>query len=137
MDPLAVSASPLLPLIGGSVILLVLHVLMQSMIATTELGSAWNAGPRDKQKRPAGKFAGRAERASANFRETYPGFLALAFGLLLAGKAAGIGLAGAGIWMACRLVYIPLYLCGISYVRSLVWLGSMAGMGLMFLALMF
>jgi len=137
MDPLAVSASPLLPLIGGSVVLLVLHVLMQSVIATKELGSAWNAGPRDEHKRPAGKFAGRAERASANFRETYPGFLALAFGLLLAGKVQGLGLAGAVMWMACRIVYIPLYLAGIPYVRSLVWVGSMAGLGLMFLALMF
>jgi uncharacterized MAPEG superfamily protein len=119
------------------VVLLFVHVLLQGMTATRELGSAWNAGPRDGDRRPTGILAGRAERASANFRETYPAFVALALALLVAARGDGLGLTGAWIWFACRLVYIPLYLTGIPYIRSLAWMGAAIGLALMFAALLF
>jgi uncharacterized MAPEG superfamily protein len=137
MEPVSMSASPLVLLLGWSVVLLIAHVLLQGMLATRELGSAWNAGPRDDNKQPVGKLAGRAARASSNFRETYPAFVALAAGLLFTGETSGLGLTGAIVWFVGRIVYYPLYLAGIPYIRSLVWVGSMAGLGLMFLALVF
>lgn len=137
MEPVSASASPLVLLLAWSVVLLVAHVLLQGMLATKEFGQEWNAGPRDDNKQPAGKLAGRAARASSNFRETYPAFVALAAALLFTGEASGIGLIGAIIWFVGRIVYYPLYLAGIPYIRSLVWLGAMAGLGLMFLALVF
>ena len=135
MEPVSASASPLALLLAWSVVLLVAHVLLQGMFATKELGTEWNAGPRDGNKRPESKLAGRAVRASSNFRETYPAFIALAAGILFTGEASGLGLAGAIVWFVGRIVYYPLYLAGIPYIRSLVWLGSMAGLGLMFLSL--
>lgn len=137
MDTAALTLSPLLALVGWSVVLLVFHIGLQGMTATLELGSAWNAGPRDEGRKPSGVLAGRAGRASDNFRETYPAFVALALALVLAGDNAGWGLTGAWIWLLCRLVYIPLYLAGVPYVRSLVWLGSLAGLLVMFAALVF
>jgi len=137
MEPVSASASPLVLLLAWSVVLLVAHVLLQGMLATKELGTEWNAGPRDEGKQTAGKLAGRAARASSNFRETYPAFIALAAGLLFTGEVSGLGLTGAIIWFVGRIVYYPLYLAGIPYIRSLVWLGAMAGLGLMFLALAF
>ena len=137
MEPVSASASPLVLLLAWSVILLVAHVLLQGMLATKELGTEWNAGPRDENKQPESKLAGRAARASSNFRETYPAFIALAAGLLFTGEVSGLGLTGAIIWFVGRIVYYPLYLAGIPYIRSLVWLGAMAGLGLMFLALAF
>lgn len=135
MEPGVLSASPFLPLVGWSVVLLVAHILLQGWTATKELGTEWNAGPRDDGLRPSSHMAGRAERASGNFRETYAGFVALALALTLARETNGLGLWGAWLWLACRVVYIPLYLAGVPYVRSLVWVGSMAGLGMMFLAL--
>ncbi|WP_280992072.1 MAPEG family protein [Ochrobactrum sp. 19YEA23] len=129
--------SPYLPLVGWSVVLLVAHVLLQAMTATRELGTDWNAGPRDEGLKPSGAIAGRAERASTNFRETYPAFIALALALTLKGDASVWGIYGAWLWFACRIVYIPLYLAGIPYIRSLIWVGSMVGLGVMFLALIF
>jgi len=35
------------------------------------------------------------------------------------------------------VIYIPLYLAGVPYIRSLVWLGSMLGLALMLFVLMF
>ncbi|OEI84073.1 hypothetical protein GRI33_09410 [Brucella sp. BO3] len=135
MEPGVLSASPFLPLIGWSVVLLVVHILSQSMMATQELGSRWNAGPRDESLKPSGRLAGRAERASANFRETYPAFIALTLALVLKGDPSGWGILGAWLWFFSRIVYIPLYLAGIPYLRSFVWLISLVGLGIMLLAL--
>jgi uncharacterized MAPEG superfamily protein len=137
MEPVSASASSLVLLLAWSVVLLVAHVLLQGMLATKELGTEWNAGPRDDDKQPASKLAGRAARASSNFRETYPAFVALAATLLFIGETSGLALIGAIIWFVGRIVYYPLYLAGIPYIRSLVWTGAMAGLGLMFLALAF
>ncbi|MCM2293408.1 MAPEG family protein [Allorhizobium sp. BGMRC 0089] len=137
MQPSFFAASPMLPLIGISIVLLVVHILLQGMTATRELGTTWNAGPRDGDRKPEGKLAGRAARASMNFRETYPAFLALAFGVILAGDPSGLARMGAWLWLAARLLYIPLYLTGIPYIRSLVWVASMLGLAMMFIVLMF
>ena len=115
-----------------SVVLLMVHILLQSSIATRELGRDWNAGPRDEDRRTGSALAGRARRASANFRETYPAFLALVLGLAIGGDAWNLGLTGALVWFLARIVYIPLYLGGVAYIRSLVWLVAMGGLALMF-----
>lgn len=133
----AAAASPLLWPVGWSVVLLFLHVMLQGVTATRELGSAWNAGPRDDGRKVMSVIAGRAERASANFRETYPAFIALALALAIAGKGTGLGLTGAWLWLGFRIVYIPLYLAGIAYVRSFAWLGAGIGLAMMFVALVF
>ena len=131
------SSSPFLPLIGWSVVLLVFHILLQGWTVTRELGSQWNAGSRDDGQKPSGHLAGRAERASNNFRETYPAFVALALALVFKGDAATVGLYGTWIWFICRIIYIPLYLAGIPYIRSLVWVGSLIGLAMMIFNLVF
>ena len=135
MDMSSLSASPLLPMVGWSAVLLVIHVLLQAFTTSAEaartLGGSWNPGPRDVGFAPSGKIAGRAARTSANFRETYPAFVALALALVLAGDPAGWGLAGGWLWFVARLVYIPLYLAGIPYIRSLAWIVSLAGLAIM------
>ena len=128
MDTAVLSASPFPALVAGSVLLLLFHIALQGMLATRELGSAWNAGPRDEQKKPSGALAGRADRASANFRETYPAFIGLALALAIAGDTSGWGLIGTWMWIVFRILYIPLYLAGIPYIRSLIWVGSAAGL---------
>ncbi|MBO3762469.1 MAPEG family protein [Ciceribacter sp. L1K23] len=135
MEPASVADSPLVLLLAWSVVLLLAHILLQGVLATKELGTAWNAGPRDDERQPSGKLAGRASRASANFQETYPAFVALAAGLLFTDQVDGLGLTGAVVWFVARLGYYPLYLAGVPYIRSIVWLASMAGLGLMFLEL--
>ncbi|XUY26528.1 MAPEG family protein [Agrobacterium sp. rho-8.1] len=137
MQPTFLAASPFLPLVGISVILLIGHIMLQAMTATKEFGRDWNASPRDDGKKVQGKIAGRAERAAANFRETYPAFIALAFGVIMAGDPIGLALIGAWLWVVCRIIYIPLYLAGIPYVRSLIWVGSMIGLTLMLFVLLF
>lgn len=117
--------------LGWSTILLLVHVCLQGQLVTAERGLGWNAGARDGEQKPLGPLAGRAERASRNFLETYPAFVALALGLAVSGRSGGIGETGALLWIAARLVYIPLYLFGVPYLRSLVWLASILGLAFM------
>ena len=79
----------------------------------------------------AERNAGRAERASANFRETWPIFIALALGLAVTGRSGGIAATGAWVWFLARVAYVPLYIFGVRYVRSLAYLVSMVGLVMM------
>lgn len=135
METLASANGPYMVLLAFSAILLFLHIGLQDFLATKELGFAWNVGPRDESKKPKGALAGRAERALANFKETYPAFVGLILGAALTGDVAGWGLTGGWIWFVARITYIPLYFLGIPYVRSLAWFVSVVGLVIMLLSL--
>jgi uncharacterized MAPEG superfamily protein len=136
MEPASANATHVAVLLSLSVVLLIFHILLQGSLATRELGSAWNAGPRDDGKEPQTPRAGRAGRASKNFQETYPAFIGLLLGLAFLGDSSGFGIVGGWVWLVARIVYIPLYLAGIPYVRSLVWVLSIVGLLIMMLALL-
>lgn len=127
--------APELIVLGWSVVLLALLIALQSQLSTFERGLGWNAGPRDDAKEPLGPIAGRAERALKNFLETYPAFIGLALALAVSGRTGGLGALGAWLWFGARVAHVPLYLFGVTYVRSLAWALSAAGLGLMLIRL--
>ena len=116
-----------LVILAFSVLLLFVHIGMQGMLATRERGSAWNAGPRDGDMPALSPLAGRAERALSNFNETYPAFIVAVLTVVVAGRTGGWSELGVWLWLVARLGYIPLYLAGIPYIRSLVWVASGVG----------
>ena len=121
--------------LGLSVVLLIVQILLQAQTAIPELGLDYAAGPRDEPRPVKSTTAGRARRALANLLETYPGFIALVLALAVSGKAGGLGATGAWIWLAARVIYVPLYLSGISMVRTVVWGVSLIGLILMLIRL--
>ncbi|WP_235535132.1 MAPEG family protein [Sphingomonas sp. Leaf339] len=123
-------------LLGWSTVLLFAHIMVQGQTVTRERGLDWNAGPRDDSAAPLGPLAGRAQRALTNFQETYPAFIGLALALAVTDRTGGIGAVGAATWFVARIAYIPLYLFGVPYVRSLCWLVSILGLLLMLIRLM-
>lgn len=106
-----------LALSGG---LLFAQLALQSILLTRQLGSEYNAGPRDEQREVTG-IAGRAERAFRNFLETFPLFAAVALAVHVTGKADWWTGLGAALYFWARVAYLPLYLAGIPYLRSAVW----------------
>ena len=76
---------------------------------------------------PALGIAGRAERAAKNQMEAMVLFLALVLAAQVAGKGAQAAY-GATIFFWARLVYWPVYLAGIIYLRTLVWFVSLFGL---------
>jgi len=80
-------------------------------------------------------LGGRAERAAANTKENFILFAAVA----LTAQLAGLGeqaTAGAAVFFWARVVYLPVYLLGITYLRSAVWGVGVVGLGMMVLALL-
>ena len=123
--------------LGASVVLLLVYIGAQAGLMTRDLGREFNVSARDEQPEPKGVMAGRAERALANLLETYPAFVALALALAVTGRSGGAGAIGAAVWFWARVVYLPLYLFGIPYVRTAVWSVSALGLGGMLYRLFF
>jgi uncharacterized MAPEG superfamily protein len=119
---------------AAAVLIGIIHLLWAAAAAQPQRGLKWNAGPRDEPVVLTG-VAGRLERAFANFRETFPFFVALVAVDYLGGRLGALTAYGAGLYVVARAVYIPLYALGVPFVRSLVWLASMVGILMLLLAL--
>lgn len=87
-------------------------------------------GSRDVQPEPS-VIAGRLERAKDNLREALPIFIALALLALTRGANQEAEARGALVFLIARVVYVPAYVSGIPWLRSLVWLVSMLGLLMM------
>jgi uncharacterized MAPEG superfamily protein len=81
-------------------------------------------------------FAGRAGRAARNLLETLVLFTALLLAVQSAGKSGSVTLLGATLFLWSRLVYWPVYLIGIPYIRTLLWWLSIIGLALLVSALL-
>ena len=135
---------PVLQLAGMSVELTMLSLaivlgLFQLLIAAragnSQRGLKWNVGARDEPPPPVGKVAGRLERAFRNFLETFPFFAAAVLIAALAGRHNWATIWGAQLYIAARIVYLPLYAFGVPVLRTLVWLGATIGILLIVAAL--
>lgn len=113
--------------LAWAAVLGLVQLLLAATLMTAQRGSRWNVGPRDGQPPPLTGVAGRAERAFRNFLETFPFFAAAVLGVVAAGRTGEASALGVQLYLWARIAYVPLYLAGIPYLRSLVWSGAMAG----------
>ena len=124
-----------LSLLIWSTTLFALYVGAQSLLYRKQYGVDHAAGARDGDPAPASPMLGRAERALHNLLETYPVFVALAVAAVLADRSGWLTQWGAQLYFWSRIIYLPLYLTGVKYLRSLVWLVSAIGLMMMFFGL--
>lgn len=121
--------------------LAVLLGLFQLMIAArtgnSQRGLKWNVGARDQPAPPVSAVAGRLERASRNFMETFPFFAVIVILLALVGRHNWATVWGSEVYLAARIVYLPLYGFGVPAVRTLVWLIALLAILLLLAALFF
>jgi uncharacterized MAPEG superfamily protein len=121
-----------LTLLIWSTVLLGAYLGAQSLLFRRDVGIAYTQTPMDEDK-PTSIHTQRATRALRNFLETYGVFIALAVATELAGRSDALTQWGAIVWFACRWAYLPLYVFGVPYVRSMVWFVSGLGLAAMFL----
>jgi len=110
-----------------AVVLGLVQLMVATAMATHELGTAWNLSPRDKPAKPVSTVTGRMLRAFANFKETFVFFAVAVLAVTLLNKANTTSALGAQIYVWARLAYVPVYAAGITVVRTLIWLVSLAG----------
>ena len=116
-----------LKILGWSVCLGLLHVAIAATLITQQRGLRWNAGNRDGEPKALTGLAARADRASRNFLETFPFFAAAVLAIAVLGKNTSQTAFGAELYVWARLAYLPVYIIGIPYLRTLVWSAAMAG----------
>jgi len=106
------------------------HIFAAGHVKTKQYGAQWNMGARDEELPPPAPIVGRMMRAQTNYFETFP----IAVAALLIVAVAGIGTLwtalGAWIWLGARIAYLPAYATGVRVVRTLIFLVSMAGLGM-------
>ena len=100
----------------------------------TKEGRDIGLGNRDNLQE-ATPMGGRAERAAKNSIEAAVFFVPLALIADAAGLDAEVML-GAQVAFWGRIAYVPIYIAGIKYLRSLVWIVGVVGYGMMISAML-
>ena len=118
-----------------TLVLALIQIFLPAGARTGEFGSKWNAGARDHTPASTRPLTGRLERAQANLYETLPLFIGAVLIADVANRTGALTVWGAAFYFWARVVYVPLYALGIPYVRSLVWLVSLAGLIMILTAL--
>lgn len=119
--------SEILVLAWGAILLLA-NIFLAGHLKTRQYGADWNIGARDEQMPPLEPHAARVKRAQDNLLETFPIAIAALVGVVLAGRTSGTTTAGAWIWLAARVVYLPVYWAGIKGLRTVIFLISLIGL---------
>lgn len=80
-------------------------------------------------------WVGRGQRAHRNMLESLVPFAALVLVAHVAGRENAMTALGAQIFLGARIAYAAVYLAGIPYLRTLVWIVALSGMSLILLQL--
>lgn len=124
-----------LSMLCWSVVLGLLQIAIAATCSVSQRGLGWAAGARDAVLPPLTGIGGRLDRARANFLETFPLFLAVVLAAHLLQRHDHMTVLGAQLYFWARLIYVPLYVAGIPYVRTLAWAVSIVGVVLLLVAL--
>ena len=124
--------------LAASAILTFVMLLVASLLrarAWTPHGMGVAFGNRDNLPE-ATPLSGRAERAARNMLEGMLLFITVMLAAQIAGVVGPRVALGTQLFFWARLVYFPVYLAGIAYVRTAVWAVSIVGLGIIVSALM-
>jgi uncharacterized MAPEG superfamily protein len=111
-------------------VLLFIHIFVATRFKTAQYGRQWNVGARDEALPPANPMTGRTARAQANFQETFPIAIVALLGVVVAQRMSEWTALGGWIWLGARVVYLPLYMAGIPVVRTITYVVSIIGLGM-------
>ena len=119
-----------LMILAWGMVLLLVHIFAAVQVKTQQYGTKWNMGARDESLPPLGALGGRLSRAQANFMETLPIAIVALIGVVVAGRTSDMTALGGWIWLGARAAYLPVYGLGIPMIRTLIFLASLIGIGM-------
>ena len=109
--------------------LLVVIILIQASGSTLQVGLMKALGNRDNVPAATG-WVGRAVRCADNQVVSLVLFAPLVLATVLVRQTDHWSALGSSVYLYARLAYTVCYLIGIPYLRTLCWLGGMAGIAL-------
>jgi len=121
---------------GGSVELQILYcavalgviqVVLATLFSVAGRGMKWGVGSRDEGWPAIGNIGARTDRAWKNFLETFPLFAAAVLVAHAMDKSTAVSVLGAQLYIWGRLLYVPLYMFGVPWLRTLAWAVAFAG----------
>ena len=119
-----------LKILAWGCLLGLVHIFAAIRVKTWQYGRKWNTSARDEALPPPEAIVGRLARAQANYFETFPIMAAAVLIVAAAGLGGRWTEIGAILWLAARIVYLPLYAFGVPVVRTLVFTVSVVGIGM-------
>jgi len=126
-----------LKILALGALLLFVHIFTATRFKTAQWGRKWNVGARDEALPPPTPVTGRTMRAQANFEETFPIAIVALIGVVLANRTSALTALGGWIWLGARVVYLPLYAAGVPVIRTIAFVISMVGLGMVIWPLLF
>lgn len=124
-----------LQLLLWSIVLGLVHILLAATLSVMQRGLRWGFSSRDGVAAPLTGLAGRLDRATRNFLETFAFFAAAVLVVVIGQKSSDQTALGAQLYFWARLAYLPVYAAGIPYLRTGIWAVSLVGLAMIILAL--
>ena len=115
-----------LQMLVWSAVLAIVQMLVAAVAANHQLGTPTLVGNRESVPALTG-WAGRAQRAHLNMLESLAIFAIFVIVAQLTGRANASTALGATLFFGARLIYAVVYIAGIPWLRTLVWVVSFAG----------
>ena len=125
-----------LKILALGALLLFVHIFTATRFKTAQYGRKWNVSARDETLPPANPMTARLMRAQGNFEETFPIAIVALLGVVVAGRTSPWTEIGGWIWLGARVVYLPLYAAGVPVIRTIVWTIGIAGLAIVWWALL-
>lgn len=125
-----------LTLLGWTLVLALVQIGLASTARTIETGLWFNMSARDGEGPPKRPLTARLQRAQANLFETLPLFAAAVLIAHLAGRHSDQTVLACQLYLAARVLYVPLYAAGVPVVRTLVWGVSLVGLVMLLKAIL-
>jgi uncharacterized MAPEG superfamily protein len=125
---------PEFTLLLWAVLLTAVQAVVAAQGAMLQVGLPALAGNREGLPEIRG-WAGRAARAHRNMLENLVLFAALVLIAAATGKTNGTTLLGAQIFFWARVVYAGVYIAGIPWLRTGVWIVSLVGLAMILVQL--
>jgi uncharacterized MAPEG superfamily protein len=117
-----------LTMLAWTLVLALVQIFLASALRTKETGLGFNMSARDGEAPPPRPLTARVQRAQANLFETLPLFAAAVLIAHVAGRNSGQTVLGCELYLAARVLYLPLYAAGVPVLRTLVFGVSIWGL---------